>query len=148
MIMTCLGSRAKVPTGPSSRRATGIRAAPSDQLVPPIAPSGRAGRPARRAASPRGRWHDYSVGATTFREYVEKTRLPSKHIELTTRAAYHSNLDKHFLPFFGNRSMARILPWNVQEWVTMATAHGPLPDRCGSITSCCTRSSSERCEIS
>jgi hypothetical protein len=44
-----------------------------------------------------GRWHDYSLGATTFREYVEKTWLPSKHIELTTRAAYHSNLDKHFL---------------------------------------------------
>ena len=39
----------------------------------------------------------------TFREYVEKTWLPSKHIELTTRAAYHSNLDKHFLPFFGDR---------------------------------------------
>ena len=41
---------------------------------------------------------------------MEKTWLPSKHIELTTRAAYHSNLDKHFLPFFGNRPMARILP--------------------------------------
>jgi hypothetical protein len=26
-----------------------------------------------------GRWHDYSLGATTFREYVEKTWLPSKH---------------------------------------------------------------------
>ena len=74
-----------------------------------------------------GRWHDYSLGATTFREYVESTWLPSKHIELTTRAAYHSNLDKHFFPFFGSRPMARILPSNVQEWVTMATAQGLTP---------------------
>src|SRR5215213_1808361 len=27
-----------------------------------------------------GRWHDYSLGATTFRDYVEKTWLPSKHM--------------------------------------------------------------------
>jgi len=58
---------------------------------------------------------------------VEKTWLPSKHIELTTRAASHSNLEKHFLPFFGSRPMARILPSNVQEWVTMATAQGLTP---------------------
>ena len=74
-----------------------------------------------------GRWHDYSLGATTFREYVERTWLPSKHIELTTRAAYHSNLDKHFFPFFGSRQMGRILPSNVQEWVTMASAQGLTP---------------------
>jgi integrase len=74
-----------------------------------------------------GRWHDYSLGATTFRKYVERTWLPSKHIELTTRAAYHSNLDKHFFPFFGSRPMGRILPSNVQEWVTMATAQGLTP---------------------
>jgi hypothetical protein len=54
-----------------------------------------------------GRWHDYSLGAITFRDYVEKTWLPSKHIELTTRAAYQSNLDKHFFPFFGDRPMGR-----------------------------------------
>jgi integrase len=74
-----------------------------------------------------GRWHDYSLGATTFRDYVEKTWLPSKHIELTTRAAYNSNLDKHFFPFFGDRPMGRILSSNVQEWVTMATAQGLTP---------------------
>jgi integrase len=74
-----------------------------------------------------GRWHDSSLGAITFRDYVEKTWLPSKHIELTTRAAYQSNLDKHFFPFFGDRPMGRILPSNVQEWVTMATAQGLAP---------------------
>ena len=55
---------------------------------------------------------------------MKKTWLPSKHIELTARAAYHSNL--HLLAFF-NRPMARILPSNVQEWVTMATAQGLAP---------------------
>jgi integrase len=53
--------------------------------------------------------------------------LPSKHLEATTRAAYRSNLDRHFLPFFGSRPMARILPSLVQEWVTKATAEGLSP---------------------
>ncbi|HEX6874142.1 MAG TPA: site-specific integrase, partial [Nocardioidaceae bacterium] len=39
-----------------------------------------------------GRWHDASLGTVTFREYVEKDWLPSKHIEASTRAAYVSNL--------------------------------------------------------
>ena len=73
-----------------------------------------------------GRWHDYSLGATTFREYVENTWLPSKHIELTTRAAYHQP-GQALLSFFGDRPMARILPSSVQEWVTMATAQGLTP---------------------
>ena len=34
---------------------------------------------------------------------------------------------KHFFPFFGDRPMGRILPSNVQEWVTMATAQGLAP---------------------
>jgi Phage integrase, N-terminal SAM-like domain len=93
----------------------------------PLAPSGRAGGQREEQRVREGRWHDYSLGAITFRDYVEKTWLPSKHIELTTRAAYQSNLDKHFFPFFGDRPMGRILPSNVQEWVTMATAQGLAP---------------------
>ena len=46
---------------------------------------------------------------------------------LSTRAAYRSYLDRHFLPFFGSRPMARILPSLVQEWVTKATAEGLSP---------------------
>jgi integrase len=74
-----------------------------------------------------GRWRDRALGETTFAAYVENGWLPSKHLELTTRAAYRSNLDRHFLPFFGNRPMARILPSLVQEWVTKATADGLSP---------------------
>src|SRR4029450_8206543 len=71
-----------------------------------------------------GRWWDRSLGDITFETYVENSWLPSKHLEATTRAAYRSNLDRHFLPFFGSRSMARILPSLVQAWVTEATAEG------------------------
>jgi integrase len=74
-----------------------------------------------------GRWWDRSLGDITFETYVENSWLPSKHLEATTRAAYRSYLDRHFLPFFGSRPMARILPSLVQEWVTKATAEGLSP---------------------
>jgi site-specific recombinase XerD len=74
-----------------------------------------------------GRWWDRSLGDITFEAYVENSWLPSKHLEATTRAAYRSYLDRHFLPFFGSRPMARILPSLVQEWVTKATAKGLSP---------------------
>ena len=74
-----------------------------------------------------GRWWDRSLGDITFEAYVESSWLPSKHLEATTRAAYRSYLDRHFLPFFGSRPMARILPSLVQEWVTKATAEGLSP---------------------
>ena len=74
-----------------------------------------------------GRWWDRSLGDITFETYVENSWLPSKHLEATTRAAYRSYIDRHFLPFFGSRPMARILPSLVQEWVTKATAEGLAP---------------------
>lgn len=74
-----------------------------------------------------GRWWDRSLGDITFEAYVENSWLPSKHLEATTRAAYRSYLDRHFLPFFGNRAMARILPSLVQEWVTKAATEGLSP---------------------
>jgi hypothetical protein len=43
-----------------------------------------------------GSWHDSSLGDITFREYVETEWLPNKQVEASTRAAYVSNLDKHF----------------------------------------------------
>jgi hypothetical protein len=46
-----------------------------------------------------GRWWDRSLGDITFSTYVEDSWLPSKHLEATTRAAYRSYLDRHFLPF-------------------------------------------------
>jgi len=74
-----------------------------------------------------GRWHDATLGATTFHDYVARDWLPSKHIEATTRAAYVSNLNKHFYPFFGKKQIARITPSLVQDWVTKASADGLSP---------------------
>jgi integrase len=75
----------------------------------------------------RGQWHDGTLGAVSFQEFVESDWLPSKHIEATTRAAYMSNFDKHFFPFFGRRPIAKIHPSLVQDWVTQAAAGGLSP---------------------
>ncbi|MGN6575039.1 MAG: tyrosine-type recombinase/integrase [Nocardioides sp.] len=71
-----------------------------------------------------GAWHDHSRGQVTFAEYVETVWLPSKHVETSTLAAYRSYLDKHFIPTFGRRPMGKILPSEIQRWVTTATATG------------------------
>src|SRR5215207_563588 len=74
-----------------------------------------------------GRWRDRRLGATTFASYVEETWFPSKHLEASTRAGYRSNLDRHFLPYFGHWPMSRILPSLVQGWVTKVVAEGLSP---------------------
>jgi integrase len=74
-----------------------------------------------------GRWRDRALGATSFATYAEETWFPSKHLELSTRQGYRSNLDRHFLPYFGHWSMAKILPSVVQGWVTKAAAEGLSP---------------------
>src|SRR4051812_44782082 len=71
-----------------------------------------------------GAWHDHSRGRVTFAEYVETVWLPSKQVETSTLAAYRSYLDKHFIPTFGRRPMGKILPSEIQRWVTTATADG------------------------
>src|SRR3954454_9689325 len=54
-----------------------------------------------------GSWRDAALGAVSFRDYVENSWLPSKHIEPTTAAAYVSHLNRHFYPFFGRQPRAR-----------------------------------------
>ena len=74
-----------------------------------------------------GSWRDASLGTITFHDYVERDWLPSKHIEPTTKAAYVSNLNKHFYPFFGKKLMYQITGSLVQDWVTTAAAEGLSP---------------------
>lgn len=74
-----------------------------------------------------GTWIDPSAGRITFREYAEDVWLPSRHLEVTTKAGYKSYLRKHFVPFFGDMHLARIMPSTVQEWVTQATDSGLAP---------------------
>jgi len=71
-----------------------------------------------------GAWHDHSRGQVTFAEYVHTVWLPSKHVEASTLAAYRSYLDKHFLPVFGRRPIGKILPSEIQRWVTTASENG------------------------
>ena len=74
-----------------------------------------------------GSWHDATPGQVTFRTYVETEWLPHKHVEASTRAAYASNLNKHFYPVFGQRKLNAISPSQVQDWVTHARAEGLSP---------------------
>jgi len=71
-----------------------------------------------------GAWHDHTRGEITFADYVDQVWLPSRHIEASTLAAYQSYLTKHFYPFFGRQQIGRIMPSDVQRWVTTATAGG------------------------
>ena len=71
-----------------------------------------------------GAWHDHSRGQVTFAEYVETVWLPSKQVETSTLAAYRSYLDKHFIPTFGRRPMGKILPSEIQRWITTALENG------------------------
>ena len=74
-----------------------------------------------------GTWLDPVLGKITFGDFVENVWFPSRHLEATTAVAYRSNLDKHFLPAFGNRPIGKILPSTIQEWVTTAVAGGLSP---------------------
>lgn len=74
-----------------------------------------------------GTWIDPRSGTITFREYAEDVWLPSRHLEISTRAGYSSYLRNHFVPFFGAMPLARIMPSTVQEWVTGSVAMGLSP---------------------
>jgi hypothetical protein len=50
--------------------------------------------------------------------------LPSQHIEASTMASYQSYLHQHSLPLFGTKAMSRILPSDIQDWVTTPAANG------------------------
>jgi integrase len=61
---------------------------------------------------------DASRGKLTFAAYVEKYYWPAaQHLEPTTLAAYRSNLDSNFLPYFGRMRMSKIVASTVQSWV-------------------------------
>lgn len=83
----------------------------------------RAGRRAESKVED-GSWLDRNAGRISFRDYVEQVWWPSRHLEVSTRAGYRANLDKHFLPYFGATPMADVLPSTVQAWVTKAVADG------------------------
>ncbi|MCB2177930.1 MAG: site-specific integrase [Actinomycetales bacterium] len=78
-----------------------------------------------------GTWIDPAAGRITFGEYAMDVWLPSRHIEVSTRAGYVSNLRAHFVPFFGEMPMNRIAPSTVQAWVSEAVGEGLSPRSIG-----------------
>lgn len=74
-----------------------------------------------------GTWIDRQAGKITFADYVQSVWWPSLHLEVTTKAAYRSNLDTHFLPFFGDYPLSAVSPSLVQAWVTKALEGGLSP---------------------
>jgi integrase len=87
----------------------------------------RAGHAAERKVSD-GTWLDRTAGKVLFADYVEQSWWPSlHHLELTTKAAYRSNLDAHFLPYFGAYPMSAITPSVVQGWVNQAVQNKLSP---------------------
>lgn len=101
------------PTG--QQRSAGTFTTPSEAR--------RAARDAEADVS-QGSWFDTSPGNVSFRTYANEVWWPSLHVELTTRAAYRSNLEAHFLPHFGDMAMNSILPSHVQAWVNKAVDSG------------------------
>ena len=74
-----------------------------------------------------GTWINPASGRVTFRNYVEQSWWPSRHLEVSTKAAYRSYLDHHFIPCFGSMPMNAITASAVQAWVTKAAAAGLSP---------------------
>jgi hypothetical protein len=72
-------------------------------------------------------WIDPQHGKVTFADYVEQAWWPSRHLEVSTAAAYRSNLDHHLIPYFGAYPLDAILPSTVQAWVTYAVEGGLSP---------------------
>lgn len=58
----------------------------------------------------------------TFKRFIDESYWPAaQRLEVTTRAAYRSYIDKHFEPAFGHLPMRRIMPANIQVWVNKAS---------------------------
>lgn len=74
-----------------------------------------------------GTWLDPRAGTVTFQQYAEEVWLPSRHLEVSTRAGYRSYLRTHFVPFLGHMPLARIMPSTVQAWVSYAVGKGLSP---------------------
>ena len=87
----------------------------------------RAGAAAERKVSG-GSWLDPTAGKTLFTDYVQDSSWANlQHLELTTKAAYRSNLAAHFLPYFGQHPMQAITPSLVQGWVNKAVQDSLSP---------------------
>ena len=75
----------------------------------------------------RSEWLDPDAGKITFAQYALEVWLPSRHLEVSTRAGYASYLRNHFVPYFGPMQLGKISPSGVQGWVSIAAESGLSP---------------------
>ena len=71
-----------------------------------------------------GTWIDPAAGRITFAEYALEVWLPSRHLEVSTRAGYLSNLRTHLLR---THDPGEEQPSIVQGWVSHAVELGLSP---------------------
>ena len=95
--------------------------APTPVAGPPNAP--RTGRRPRFGRAP---GTTACVGRSPSRS-TPRLWPTSKRVETSNLAAYRSYLGKPFIPTLGQRSMGKILPSELQRWVTTDTEHGLSP---------------------
>lgn len=76
----------------------------------------------REVEAERGEWVAPDASKMTFKRFIDESYWPAaQRLEVTTRAAYRSYIDKHFEPAFGHLPMRRIMPANIQVWVNKAS---------------------------
>jgi len=76
----------------------------------------------REVEAERGEWVAPNASKMTFKRFIDESYWPAaQRLEVTTRAAYRSYIDKHFEPTFGHLPMRRIMPANIQGWVNTAS---------------------------
>jgi integrase len=118
-----------LPAGsPATSACTAIRPAPNAPPGPsrPRVAATRAAYDAARTIK-YSTWIDPKDGKVTFADYVEQAWWPSRHLEVSTAAAYRSNLDHHLIPYFAAYPLEAILPSTVQGWVSHAVEGGLSP---------------------
>ncbi len=76
----------------------------------------------REVEAERGEWVAPDASKMTFKRFIDESYWPAaQRLEVTTRAAYRSYIDKHFETAFGHLPMRRIMPANIQVWVNKAS---------------------------
>lgn len=74
----------------------------------------------------RGGWLDPRDGEMRFAELAERWFATKIHLRENTRHQYRYLLDKHVLPFFGERPIGAITVLEVQTWLAERKAHTRL----------------------
>lgn len=74
----------------------------------------------------RGNWIDPAAAQMPFAELAERWYATKIHLRESTKAQYRYLLNKHILPFFGDRAIGSITVLDIQTWLADRHANGRL----------------------